>query len=66
MVVVTSGLARVAMPLAELSNGGVEFQEMSCGSEREYSLVIRRNRAHRELTIQTQIEVEHRRGLLGA
>ena len=65
MVVVTSGLATVAMPLAGFPNGGVEFQ-MSCGSEREYSLVIRRNRAHRELTIQTQIKVEHRRGLLGA
>ena len=64
MVLISSRLALVAMPLAEFSSGGAEFQ--SCGSEREYSLIIRRNCAHRELTIQTQIEVEHRRGLHGA
>jgi len=35
MVLLTSGLAIVALPLAGFSNDGAEFQVVSCGGERE-------------------------------
>ena len=40
MVLVTSGLAKVVPSLAEFSNDGAEFQVMSCGGEREQSLIF--------------------------
>ena len=44
MVLVTSGLAIVVLPLAGFSNDGAEFhwQVMSCDGERQQSLIIRR------------------------
>ena len=35
MVLVTSGLAIVVLPLAGFSNDEAEFQVVSCGGERE-------------------------------